>query len=289
MRECLDADPMARPSSEELDMRLRRERVENVEPGDMHLSLQTKRSQRNLMRDTQILYEMFPEHVADAIREGRKMDPEHHECVTVFFSDIVGYTAFSQEIGHKKVAALLDRLYNLFDELAEKYSLFKIDVIGDAYLAVTNLVQDQEDDHVKRIAEFAVDAVKAASEVIVDEDDPSKGNVQIRVGFHSGPVIADVIGTRLPKYSIFGDTVNTSSRMESNSLPGRIQCSSTSAKLLSEQAPTIPLASRGHIHVKGKGEMHTFWVNEDGPGLHDSKIEEEEVNQDYIPYQEFGT
>jgi class 3 adenylate cyclase len=164
--------------------------------------------------------------------------------------------------------------------------LFKIDVIGDAYLAVTNLVQDQEDDHAKRIAEFAVDAVKAASEVIVDEDDPSKGNVQIRVGFHSGPVIADVIGTRLPKYSIFGDTVNTSSRMESNSLPGRIQCSSTSAKLLSEQAPTIPLASRGHIHVKGKGEMHTFWVNEmskDGPGLQDSNIEKEEVNQDYLP------
>ncbi|KAL7518512.1 hypothetical protein ACHAWX_003330 [Stephanocyclus meneghinianus] len=199
MRECLDGDPTVRPTFEELDMRLKRERVENVEPGDMHLTVQ-KKSSDHLNRAESFMYEIFPRHIADALREGRKVEPEHHDCVTVFFSDIVNFTTISQELGHKKVAAMLHRLYSKFDALSEKHTVFKIEVIGDAYLAVTNLVEDQKDDHVKRIAEFSIDAVKAASEVFFDEEDFSRGRVQIRVGFHSGPVIADILGTRLPKY-----------------------------------------------------------------------------------------
>ena len=97
---------------------------------------------------------------------------------------------------------------------------------------------------------------------MIDEDDPSMGFVQIRVGFHSGPVISDVVGTRLPKYGMFGDSINTASRMESNSIAGRIHCSLVSANLLKEQAPEIPLVSRGTLNIKGKGNMETFFVNE---------------------------
>lgn len=125
MRECLDGDPAARPSSEELDLRLRRERVENIEPGDMHLTVQSKKK-----RDQSLIYEMFPKHIADALQEGRKVEPEHHECVTVFFSDVVGFTTISQEIGHQKVAVMLNNLYNKFDALSEKHSIYKIEVIG---------------------------------------------------------------------------------------------------------------------------------------------------------------
>eukprot|EP00804_Cyclotella_cryptica_P004550 CCRYP_006905-RB/>CCRYP_006905-RB protein AED:0.04 eAED:0.04 QI:102/1/1/1/0.8/0.66/6/1055/1315 len=278
MRECLDGDPSVRPTFEELDLRLRRERVENVEPGDMRLTVQIKSSD-HLNRAESFIYEIFPRHIADALKEGRKVEPEHHECVSVFFSDIVNFTTISQELGHKKVAVLLGRLYNKFDALSEKHSVFKIEVIGDAYLAVTNLVEDQSEDHVKRIAEFSIDAVSAANEIFLDEDDMSRGCVQIRVGFHSGPVIADVLGTRLPKYSIFGDTVNTASRMESNSLPGRIHCSSTSSSLLRIQAPEIPQISRGHIEIKGKGEMHTFWVNEKEPDIENGLKEKELVSE----------
>lgn len=122
---------------------------------------------------------------------------------------------------------------------------------GDAYLCVTNLVKDQSADHVKRIARFAVEALEAAQATLVDVEDPELGHVKLRVGFHTGPVIANVVGTRLPKFSIFGDAMNCAARMESNSAPGRIHCSQASADLLKKQDGTIPLVCRGEISIKG--------------------------------------
>lgn len=130
-------------------------------------------------------------------------------------------------------------------------------------MAVTNLVKDQTKDHAERIAKFAIDAIVAANETYIDEDDPEKGFVNIRVGFHSGPVVADVVGKRNPRYCLFGDTVNTSNRMESSGARNRIHCSQSAAELLQVQCPQLPLSPRGKIPIKGKGEMYTFWVNEE--------------------------
>jgi class 3 adenylate cyclase len=179
----------------------------------------------------------------------------------MFFSDIVGFTIISSKLSPEQVSDLLDRLYLKFDELSVKHDVFKLETIGDAFVGICNLVKDQSDDHAKRVVEFAMECVKAAAETPILCEDPSMGAVRIRVGIHCGPVVARVVGSRNPRYCVFGDTVNTTARMESHSLPMKIHCSDRASQVLKAQAPGIKLISRGLINIKGKGEMGTFFVS----------------------------
>eukprot|EP00980_Cylindrotheca_fusiformis_P006884 scaffold1442_cov128-Cylindrotheca_fusiformis.AAC.5 len=257
MQDCIQDDASIRPTFREIDLRLKRMDIDDLRT----ISDDPKRAAID-EATSMSLFDVFPRHIAEALHEGRTVEPEHRDMVTIFFSDIVGFTQLSAKLPPRKVALLLNRLYTKFDALSQKHDVFKVETIGDSYMAVTNLVKDQEKDHAKRIAEFAIDTIREANETLVDEEDPLKGYVAVRVGFHSGSVVADVVGTRNLRYCLFGDSVNTASRMESNSRVNRIHCSLTSAEILAKQFPSLPVKMRGLIPIKGKGKMYTCWVNE---------------------------
>eukprot|EP00281_Chroomonas_sp_CCMP1168_P017967 CAMPEP_0206213586 /NCGR_PEP_ID=MMETSP0047_2-20121206/1203_1 /ASSEMBLY_ACC=CAM_ASM_000192 /TAXON_ID=195065 /ORGANISM="Chroomonas mesostigmatica_cf, Strain CCMP1168" /LENGTH=513 /DNA_ID=CAMNT_0053635749 /DNA_START=1 /DNA_END=1542 /DNA_ORIENTATION=- len=202
----------------------------------------------------------FPEPVLKALLAGKKIPPQSYDMVTVFFSDIAGFTSMCEKMCAVKVTNMLDRLYKKFDALALKHSVWQLETIGDAYIAVTNLVKDQSKDHCARIARFSLDAIDAANSTYIDEEDLDKGVVQIRIGFSSGPVVANIVGQTHPKYTLFGSSVNTASRMESSSLPGKAHCSEMSAQLLLLQDLSITLCPRGAREVKGRGKMRTYFI-----------------------------
>ena len=118
----------------------------------------------------------------------------------------------------------------------------------------------QANDHAARMSRFAAAALSAAAATPVDPTAPGLGSVLLRVGLHSGPCSAGFVGRDHPKFTLFGDTINTAARMEQTAVAGRVQCSATTAALIRAQDPAIPLLARGPMDVKGKGVMETFWV-----------------------------
>ena len=256
MKKCWSANAFFRPSAKDIDYVLVEMSAKDTEPLDTGNGCNGE----SLKRKAKSLYDVFPTHIADALSAGKKVEAESHEIVTIVFSDIVGLSSIAENFSPIHVSSMLERAYQAFDVLAKKYNVFKVETVGDAYMGVTNLDGSEYETHVKQVAEYAQDAIRVASKILIDEDNPTTGYLQIRVGFHSGPVVSNVIGSINPRYGLFGDTVNTASRMATNSLPGSIQCSYASAQLLQTQAPDMAVALRGKINIKGKGKMKTYWV-----------------------------
>lgn len=212
-----------------------------------------------------MVYDMFPRHVADALMRGEAVPEDRRECCSVFFSDICGFTNISAGLETHQVSKMLDRLFVAMDQAAAKHGIYKVETIGDCYIGVSNLVEQQPADHASRMADFCIDAMQAAANTPVDPEAPEKGSLQIRAGFDSGPVVGSVVGTTYKKYTIFGNTVNTASRMESTGVPGRIQCTERARDLLVKERSGIDerfvVVERGTVEVKGRGPMTTFFVN----------------------------
>lgn len=206
-----------------------------------------------------LLYSMLPPHVADDLRAGKTVQPQLHDNVTLFFSDIVGFTTICDEIFPWDCVDLLNRLYCVMDFLAAKFDLYKIETIGDSYLCASGLPKD-DPKHATNIANFAI-AVLHCCKLVTN---PTTGQpIQLRIGMHSGSCMTGVVGMTTPHYCVFGDMVNTASRHESTSLPGKIQCSSITYGLLQHfsEVKEFAFVPRGLIEMKGKGLMATYFLD----------------------------
>eukprot|EP00899_Mesostigma_viride_P027054 jgi/Mesvir1/7533/Mv19281-RA.2 len=253
MYDCLSPWPQRRPTSAEIHALLLS--IYEAKGGLQRFS----RLQSKLTAQEALIDKIMPPHVAAALRRGERVPPERHDCVTIMFSDIVGFTEHSAKMLPIEVMQMLDRLYTQFDTLTVKHGLFKVETIGDAYMVVGNL-HPKAEDHTARIVRFALDAIAVANTVPVKLDDPSMGTIHVRTGVHTGPVVASVVGTLNPRYCLFGDTVNMTNRIETSSQPDCVHLSKAAAMALHAQDRSMRVVCRGAVMLKGKGEVTTYWL-----------------------------
>uniref|UniRef100_A0A183TZI4 guanylate cyclase n=1 Tax=Toxocara canis TaxID=6265 RepID=A0A183TZI4_TOXCA len=172
-----------------------------------------------------LLYRMLPRQVAEKLKIGQTVEPEAFNMVTVFFSDVVSFTKLASRCSPMQVVTLLNDLYTLFDGIIEAYDVYKVETIGDGYLCVSGLPKRNGNEHAREIANMALGFIQSLRTFRVVQMPDER--ISIRIGIHTGPCVAGVVGLTMPRYCLFGDTVNTASRMESNGKRSRflILCS----------------------------------------------------------------
>uniref|UniRef100_A0A182NMQ6 Guanylate cyclase n=1 Tax=Anopheles dirus TaxID=7168 RepID=A0A182NMQ6_9DIPT len=204
----------------------------------------------------QLLNRMLPSSVAEKLKLGLAVEPEEFAEVTIYFSDIVGFTTIAAHCTPVQVVDLLNDLYTCFDATINAYNVYKVETIGDAYMVVSGLPV-RTPDHAEQIATMALDLLSQSGHFKVRHLPGVP--LQLRIGLHTGPCCAGVVGLTMPRYCLFGDTVNTASRMESTGSSWRIHMSQQTCNLL-EKAGGYVIEPRGPIEIKGKGKMHTYWL-----------------------------
>ncbi len=203
-------------------------------------------------RAEELLLNVLPASIAERLKRGQRPIADGFPRVSVLFADIVGFTKMSERVTPEELVERLNRMFSSFDDLADKLKLEKIKTIGDAYMVAGGL-HSHEYDHAQTIAEMALGMQRRASEFGTEFGEA----LSIRVGIHTGPVVAGVIGKRKFIYDVWGDTVNTASRMESHGEPGTIHVTEDTALLLKD---SYELEARGEIAIKGKGLMRTWFL-----------------------------
>jgi class 3 adenylate cyclase len=201
-------------------------------------------------KSERLLLNILPGPIAQRLKQGENTIADSFDEVTVMFADLVGFTKLSTHLSPAELVELLNEIFSAFDELADRYGLEKIKTIGDAYMVVGGLPMPS-DNHAEAIAEMAIEIQSAIGKMQTAGGQP----LSIRIGIHTGPVEAGVIGIKKFTYDLWGDTVNTASRMESQGVPGAIQVTVATYERLQDK---YIFQERGVISVKGKGDMMTY-------------------------------
>lgn len=214
--------------------------------------METELRQQRQQAD-RLLINILPYQIAQRLKLGTRTIAESLDQVSVLFADLVDFTAASSVMTPSQLVALLNEIFSTFDQLAEFHGLEKIKTIGDAYMVAGGLPTPQPG-HNAAIAQFALDIREAIQQFPRPDGRP----FELRVGINTGPVVAGVIGRRKFAYDLWGDTVNIASRMEATGEPQRIQIT---PEVYREIKTKFQIEARGHVVVKGRGQMRTYWLN----------------------------
>ncbi|TMS35786.1 hypothetical protein L596_003109 [Steinernema carpocapsae] len=202
-----------------------------------------------------LLKEMLPASVATQLIKGEDVDACEYDEATVMFCDVPNFQSIVPHSEPKEVVHLLNDLFTKFDRLVILHDVYKVETVGDSYMTVGGL-PDIVENHAEKICHVALGMLWEARTVL---DPITSKPLQIRAGIHCGPIVAGVVGAKMPRYCLFGDTVNTASRMESHSPTGRIHCSEAAFRC-AQRTGRFEFATRGKVQIKGKGEMETHFL-----------------------------
>lgn len=217
--------------------------------------LATELDAANALHRRALLHVMPPAVVEEFTREGR-IEPVLHEAATVAFVDLVGFTATAAAMSPTAVVDALDHIFGAFDLIIEQHGLEKLKTIGDAYMYVGG-VSHPDPAHARRAVEAALDILAHMQAEQLRACETGQPAWQVRIGVHSGPLVAGVVGRTRVAYDVWGDTVNVAARLETSGVPGRVNISRETYRLVADH---FRCTSRGMIRVKGRGELPMFLV-----------------------------
>ncbi|KAK2186746.1 hypothetical protein NP493_190g03005 [Ridgeia piscesae] len=273
MEDCWFEDPTGRPSFASIKQRLKVfNKGKKLNIMDNMLSMMEKYA-NNLeelvevrtselveekKKTDMLLYRMLPQAIAERLKHGHVIEAEIFENVTIYFSDIVGFTSLSSISTPIQVVNLLNDLYTLFDDIIGKHDVYKVETIGDAYMVASGLPTPNGERHASEIANMSLDLLSATMTFRIRHCPERR--LRLRIGIHTGFCAAGVVGLTMPRYCLFGDTINTASRMESNGEALKIHMSETTHAALLRMKHDYIMTHRGEIEVKGKGTMKTYWL-----------------------------
>ena len=203
-------------------------------------------------KSEQLLLNILPAPIAERLKAGETIIADSCPDASVLFADLVGFTDFAGRVSAAEVVNTLNGIFMVFDELVEKYGLEKVKTTGDAYMVVGGLNMPRLD-HAEAMADLALAMCDSASDFHQTDQAP----ISIRIGMHTGPIVAGVIGKKKFIYDLWGDTVNVASRMEAQGLPGAIQVADSTYRRLNGG---FTFRERGRMDIKGKGEMQTYML-----------------------------
>ena len=210
-------------------------------------------------RSDKLLLNILPFEVAEELKEFGESEARDFDNVTVLFTDFVGFTQTAAKLSAKELVAEIDACFKAFDTIIQKYNIEKIKTIGDAYMAAGGL-HNHKTSEPENVIKAAIEMQEFMLSRKALAHASNQHTFEMRVGINTGPVVAGIVGIKKFQYDIWGDTVNTASRMESNGAPGKVNISQTTYDLI-KNIKSFHFTPRGKISVKGKGDLEMYFVD----------------------------